>query len=130
MEFNDDMFINPNDDYFVLCDGEIVEPVNDGETINDYWIASEIVNYLQAVCKDKVFTVEKVQYKPSPCATDFYSVFLDGELIDGENIGFLHTLAFAENLTDILRTMNPSKFVLIQRAVIDTNNQITYENVM
>lgn len=118
MEFDDDTFINPNDDYFVLCDGEIVEPVNDGETINDYWIASEIVNYLQAVCKDKVFTVEKVQYKPSPCATDFYSGFLDGELIDGEN------------LTDILRTMNPSKFVLIQRAVIDTNNQIAYENVM
>lgn len=130
MEFDDDIFVNPNDDYFVLCNGEIVEPVNDGETINDYWIASEIVNYLQAVCKDKVFTIEKVQYKPLPCETDFYSVFLDGELIDGENVGFLHTLAFAENLADVLRTMNPNKFVLIQQAVIDTNNQITYENVM
>ena len=130
MEITDDMCANPNDEYFVLCDGEIVEPLNDGEAINDYWIATEIVNFLQAVCKDKVFTIEKVQYKPLPCATDFYSVFIADELVNGKNVGFLHTLDFAENLADILRTIKPHELVLIQRAVIDTNNQIAYENVM
>ena len=44
---------------------------------------------------------------------DFYAIFADGELINTKELGFLHTLAFAENAAELLRAVNPNKFILI-----------------
>ena len=34
---------------------------------------------------------------------DFYALFADGELIVSKELGFLHTLDFAENAAELLR---------------------------
>ena len=39
---------------------------------------------------------------------DFYAIFADGELINTKELGFLHTLAFAENAAELLRAVNPN----------------------
>ena len=61
---------------------------------------------------------------------DFYALFADGELIVTKELGFLHTLAFAENAAELLRAVNPNKFILIQRAIIAGDTVTGYENVM
>lgn len=61
---------------------------------------------------------------------DFYAIFADGELINTKELGFLHTLAFAENAAELIRAVNPNKFILIQRAIITGDTVTGYENVM
>ena len=61
---------------------------------------------------------------------DFYAICADGELINTRELGFLHTLDFAENAAELLRAVNPNKFILIQRAIIAGDTVTGYENVM
>ena len=61
---------------------------------------------------------------------DFYAIFADGGLIGSKELGFLHTLDFAENAAELLRAVNPNKFILIQRAIIAGDTVTGYENVM
>ena len=61
---------------------------------------------------------------------DFYAIFADGKLIVSKELGFLHTLDFAENAAELLRAVNPNKFILIQRAIIAGDTVTGYEYVM
>lgn len=50
--------ISPNDFYFVVFNGEPIQPANT-DMLMDYWTAETVTEFLQAVNPDKVFTIEK-----------------------------------------------------------------------
>lgn len=50
--------INPNDFYFVVFNGEPIQPANT-DMLMDYWTAETVTEFLQAVNPDKIFTIEK-----------------------------------------------------------------------
>lgn len=53
--------INPNDDYFVVMNGELIQPANT-DIFMDYWTAETVTEFLQAVNPDKIFTIEKAVF--------------------------------------------------------------------
>ena len=53
--------INPNDFYFVVFNGEPIQPANT-DMLMDYWTAETVTEFLQAVNPDKIFTIEKAVF--------------------------------------------------------------------
>lgn len=57
--------IDPNDFYFVMMNGEPIQPANI-DMVMDYWTAETVVEFLQAVNPDQVFSIERAVFIKPP----------------------------------------------------------------
>ena len=57
--------INPNDDYFVAMNGEPIQQANT-DIVMDYWTAETVVEFLQAVNPNQVFSIKKAVFIEPP----------------------------------------------------------------
>ena len=57
--------INPNDFYFVVFNGEPIQPANT-DIVMDYWTAETVVEFLQAVNPNQVFSIKKAVFIEPP----------------------------------------------------------------
>ena len=57
--------INPNDFYFVVFNGEPIQPANTN-IVMDYWTAETVVEFLQAVNPNQVFSIKRAVFIEPP----------------------------------------------------------------
>lgn len=57
--------IDPNDFYFVMMNGEPIQPANT-DIFMDYWTAETVVEFLQAVNPNQVFSIKKAVFIEPP----------------------------------------------------------------
>lgn len=57
--------INPTDDYFVAMNGEPIHPANT-DIFMDYWTAETVVEFLQAVNPNQVFSIKRAVFIEQP----------------------------------------------------------------
>lgn len=61
--------ISPNDNYFVVMNDEPIQPANT-DMLMDYWTAETVVEFLQAVNPNQVFSIKKAVFiEPSQQST-------------------------------------------------------------
>lgn len=62
---------------------------------------------------------------------NFYSVFYDGNLVSGNNVGFLHDLSHAISIADCLSYMHPEAEIVVYKATIfdDTIRYLPQDNL-
>ena len=57
--------INPNDFYFMVFNGEPIQPANT-DIFMDYWTAETIKEFLQAVNPNQVFSIKRAVFIEPP----------------------------------------------------------------
>ena len=57
--------IDPNDFYFVMMNGEPIHPANT-DIFMDYWTAETVVEFLQAVNPNQVFSIKRAVFIEPP----------------------------------------------------------------
>lgn len=57
--------INPTDDYFVVMNDEPIQPANT-DIVMDYWTAETVVEFLQAVNPNQVFSIKRAVFIEPP----------------------------------------------------------------
>lgn len=57
--------ISPNDFYFVVFNGEPIQPANT-DIFMDYWTAETIKEFLQAVNPNQVFSIKRAVFIEQP----------------------------------------------------------------
>ena len=57
--------IDPNDFYFVMMNGEPIQPANT-DIFMDYWTAETVVEFLQDVNPNKVFSIKRAVFIEPP----------------------------------------------------------------
>jgi hypothetical protein len=57
--------ISSNDDYFVAMNGEPIQPANT-DIVMDYWTAETVVEFLQAVNPNQVFSIKRAVFIEQP----------------------------------------------------------------
>lgn len=57
--------IDPNDFYFVMMNGEPIQPANT-DIFMDYWTAETVVEFLQAVNPNQVFSIKRAVFIEPP----------------------------------------------------------------
>lgn len=60
--------IDPNDFYFVMMNGEPIQPANT-DIFMDYWTAETVVEFLQAVNPNQVFSIKRAVFIEPPQQT-------------------------------------------------------------
>ena len=57
--------IDPNDFYFVMMNDEPIQPANT-DIFMDYWTAETVVEFLQAVNPNQVFSIKRAVFIEQP----------------------------------------------------------------
>ena len=57
---------------------------------------------------------------------NYYSVFFNGNLVSGENVGFLFDRFTVESVAESLRAIDKKASITVLRAVDTSNNQVAF----